>query len=147
MPSQIDATNVDTEPSDGDDGVRPTLLIADDDAVVRTALSLQLASTFDVIGLAENATEAIGLAEQHRPDAALIDVEMPDGGAWEAVPRIASCSPHTCIVVLSGAESRQGVMDLFNAGAVAYIRKGVTGAHISKIVTEALGAYEAGRRA
>jgi hypothetical protein len=37
-------------------------------------------------------------------------------------------------------------MDLFNAGAVAYIRKGVTGAHISRIVTEALSAYGTGPR-
>jgi DNA-binding NarL/FixJ family response regulator len=136
-----DATNAATAASAGEADVRPTLLIADDDAVVRTALSFQLASAFDVIGLAENASEAIDLAEQHRPDAALIDVEMPDGGAVEAVPRIASCSPHTCMIVLSGAESRQGVMDLFNAGAVAYIRKGVTGAHISRIVKEALSAH------
>lgn len=138
------ATNAETAPSAGDGDARPTLLIADDDAVVRTALSFQLASDFAVIGLAENATEAIDLAEQHRPDAALIDVEMPDGGAVEAVPRIASCSPDTCMVVLSGAESRQGVMDLFNAGAVAYIRKGVTGAHVSKILTQALSMHGGG---
>ena len=146
MTSPTDATNAEPAPSAAEADVRPTLLIADDDAVVRTALSLQLASTFDVIGLAENASEAIDLAERHRPDAALIDVEMPNGGAVEAVPRIAAGSPRTCIVVLSGAESRQGVMDLFNAGAVAYIRKGVTGAHISRIVKEALSAYGDGRK-
>jgi two-component system nitrate/nitrite response regulator NarL len=138
------ATNIEAAPSASDDDGRPTLLIADDDAVVRTALSLQLASGFDVIGLATNATEAIALAEQHRPDAALIDVEMPGGGAVEAIPRIASCSPHTCMVVLSGAESRQDVLNLLKAGAVAYIRKGVTGAHLSTILTQALRAHGAG---
>jgi hypothetical protein len=44
----------------------------------------------------------------------------------------------------AGAESRQGVMDLFNAGAVAYIRKGITGAHISRILTQALSVHGAG---
>jgi DNA-binding NarL/FixJ family response regulator len=140
------ATNAGTAASAGDGGARPTLLIADDDAVVRTALRFQLASGFDVIGLAENATEAIDLAERHRPDAALIDVEMPGGGAEEAVARIASCSPHTCMVVLSGAESRQGVLNLLKAGAVAYIRKGITGAHISEILTQALSARGASPR-
>jgi DNA-binding NarL/FixJ family response regulator len=140
------AANVETAPSAGDADARPTLLIADDDVVVRTALSLQLASGFDVIGLAENATEAIDLAEQHRPDAALIDVEMPGGGAVEAVPRIASCSPNTCMVVLSGADSRHGVLHLLKAGAIAYIRKGVTGAQLSGILTQALRAYGAGAR-
>jgi two-component system nitrate/nitrite response regulator NarL len=144
LPSR--ATNAETAPSSGDGGIRPTLLIADDDAVVRTALRFQLGSGFEVIGLAENATDAINLAERHRPDAALIDVEMPGGGAAQAIPRIASCSPQTCMVVLSGAESRQCVLDLLKAGAVAYIRKGVTGADLSTILTQALTAYGAGRR-
>jgi DNA-binding NarL/FixJ family response regulator len=50
------------------------------------------------------------------------------------------------MVVLSGAESRQCVLDLLKAGAVAYIRKGVTGADLSTILTQALTAYGAGRR-
>ena len=135
------ATKLEAAPSADDANARPTLLIADDDAVVRTALSFQLASTFDVIALAANAREAIDFAEQHRPDAALIDVEMPGGGAGEAIPRISSCSPHTCMVVLSGAESRQCVLNLLKAGAVAYVRKGVTGAHLSTILTQALRAH------
>lgn len=143
MTVPTDATNAETAPSAGDADARPTLLIADDDVVVRVALSLQLASGFDVIGLAENTTEAVDLAERHRPDAALIDVEMPGGGAMEAIPRIASCSPDTCVVIFSGADSRQGVMDLFNVVAAAYIRKGATGAHISGILTQALSAHGA----
>ena len=77
------------EPEANDD-VRPTLLIADDDAVVRAALSAQLAGEFDVVAVAESAGDAIALAERHSPDAALLDVDMPGGGAREAVAKIAA---------------------------------------------------------
>jgi len=118
--------------------LRPTLLIADDDAVVRATLSAQLDGEFRVVGAADNATVAIELAAQHRPDAALIDVDMPAGGARTAVPQIAECSPDTCMVILSADESRPIVLELLAAGAVAYVRKGVTGAQIVTTLTDAL---------
>jgi DNA-binding NarL/FixJ family response regulator len=130
--------NAEARQPGGNGDVRPSLLIADDDAVVRSALSAQLEVDFHVIAVAENATEAIELAEKHRPDAALIDVEMPDGGAREAVPQIATRSPDTCMVILSGDESRDVVLELLSAGALAYVRKGVTGAEISKALSDAL---------
>jgi len=117
---------------------RPSLLIADDDPVVRFALSAQLEDSYRVVAVAADATEAIALAEEHRPDAALVDVEMPGGGAREAVPRIAACSPHTRMVILSGDESRGVVLELLGAGAMAYLRKGVSGDHISETLAGAL---------
>ncbi len=120
--------------------VRPTLLIADDDGVVRSTLLAHLVGDFNVVAVAENATEAIELAHEHQPDAALIDVEMPGGGAQHAVPQIATRSPETCIVVLSAAESSEVVLELLNAGAIAYVRKGATGAQIGKTLADAIKA-------
>jgi DNA-binding NarL/FixJ family response regulator len=119
---------------------RPTLLIADDDAVVRYALSAQLKDSFRVVAVATDATEAIALAGEHRPEAALIDVEMPGGGAREAVPGIAACSPDTRMVILSGDESRPIVLELLRAGAMAYVRKGVGGDRIAETLAGAVRA-------
>lgn len=112
---------------------------------MRSALCSQLQGDFRVVAVAENATQAVELAEEHRPDAALIDVEMPNGGAREAVPQIATRSPETCMVILSGDESREMVVELLNAGAIAYVRKGVTGAQICETLTAALKGSEPGR--
>jgi DNA-binding NarL/FixJ family response regulator len=129
----------DTHPNANDD-VRPSLLIADDDVVMRQALSSQLEGDFNVIAVAEDANEAIELAEQHRPDIAVIDVEMPHGGARGAVPQIAARSPKTCMVILSGDESSDVVVELLNAGAITYVRKGVTGSQLSATLNDALAA-------
>jgi two-component system nitrate/nitrite response regulator NarL len=132
--------NAATEPTATDGDIRPTLLIADDEAAVRSALGSQLGGTFRIVGVAEDATEAIALAAAHRPDAALIDVQMPGGGAREAVPQIAARSPETCMLLLSADESDSSVVELLNAGAMAYIRKGTTGPEITQTVADALKA-------
>ena len=122
----------------GNDDGRPSLLLADDDAFTRSALSTQLGGDFRIVAVAKSATEVIELAEEHRPDLALIDLEMPGGGARTAVPQILSRSPGTAIVILSADESRRMVLELLDAGAVAYVRKGVTAAEISLTLAGAL---------
>lgn len=117
---------------------RRSLLIADDDAVVRYRLGAELKDSFRIVAVAENATDAIALAKEHRPDAALIDVEMPGGGAREAVPQIAACSPQTRMVILSADESDRIVRELLGAGAVAYVRKGVAGDTLAETLARAL---------
>lgn len=117
---------------------RRSLLIADDDEIVRYRLQTELSDSFCIVALAENATDAIALAEQHRPDAALIDVEMPGGGARAAVPAIAACSPDTRMVILSADEIHHVVLELLNAGAIAYVRKGVSGDRIAETLAQAL---------
>ena len=132
--------NAHTTHPGGEGDLRPSLLIADDDAVVRSVLNAQLAGDFRIVGVAQTVAEAIELAGEHQPDAALIDVVMPGGGAHEAVPQIAARSSQTCIVILSGDESRDVVLELLSAGAMAYLRKGVPGAQISKTLLDALQA-------
>jgi len=103
---------------------RPTLLIADDDAVLRRTIGALVGGAFDVVGLAADAREAIALAASHRPDVALVDVQMPGGGGLHATQRIARHSPRTAIVILSGDEEHSAVLELLAAGAVSYLRKG-----------------------
>ncbi len=117
---------------------RRTLLIADDDRIVRYKLSAELGQSFRIVGLADNATDAIALAARHKPDAALIDVEMPGGGARTAVPEIVTCSPQTRIVILSADEERAMVLELLNAGAIAYVRKGTSGEKIAETLAKAV---------
>ena len=122
----------------------PRLLIADDDAVVRSTLSAQLRQDFEVIASANDAEQAIALAEEHQPDVALIDVEMPGGGGLEAVRQISKRSPGTCLVMLSADESRTHVFELLSAGAIAYIRKGTSGPEIVKTLMDAMGTRDNG---
>jgi YesN/AraC family two-component response regulator len=83
---------------------RIRVLIADDERILREALGEVIASspTCEVVGTASNAREAARLAADLRPDVALIDVRMPEGGGVAAALGIRSGSPGTRVVALSG---------------------------------------------
>jgi two-component system response regulator DesR len=100
------------------------LLIADDDPAVRSLLAASLHARFTVVGAARDGAEAVALAQATRPDAAIVDVDMPAGGARRAVPGILAAAPATAVVVLSADESDEVVRELIEAGAVTYCRKG-----------------------
>jgi NarL family two-component system response regulator LiaR len=111
--------------SDANTNSRPRLIIADDDPVVRSSLSMLLGAAFDVVGVARDSDEAIDLARESQPDAAIVDVDMPKGGGLRAVQGILDAAPDTAIVVLSGDESDAAVRELILAGAMSYQRNGV----------------------
>lgn len=123
--------------------LRPSLVIADDNAVMRSLLGAQLRDSFRIVGVGNDTTEAITLAEQHQPAVLLLDVEMPGGGARAAVPEIDARSPSTCIVILSGDDSNKVVVELLNAGAITYIRKGVGADELRKTMADALAVKSA----
>lgn len=110
-------------PSTCEPSGRARLLIADDDRVVQTALYMQLNRDFEIVGGAYDADEAISLAEEHQPEVAIIDVQMPGGGGLRATREIRARAPGTAIVALSADESDSVVLAMLEAGAMAYLRK------------------------
>lgn len=120
---------------------RARLLIADDEPLVRTVLEAQLDASFEVVGSAQNADEAIALAREHQPDAAIVDVEMPGGGGLRATREIRECSPGTAVLILSSDESDSGVIAMLEAGAVSYLRKGLRTAELSSALAESIAAH------
>ena len=55
------------------------LLLADDQALVRSALAalLELEDDFEVVAEVGRGDEVVAAALEHRPDVALLDIEMP----------------------------------------------------------------------
>lgn len=124
-----------------------TLLIADDDPVTQSILSIALAQRFDVVGVVEDAEQAVATATLVPPDVALVDVQMPGGGGLAAVRGIVQASPHTAVVMLSSDESDESVRVLLSEGAVCYVRKGIDVHELTEILQRAIRAQhrQAGR--
>src|ERR1700760_3851394 len=122
--------------------VHPTLLIADDDAVVRSMLSLTLERQFEIVGAARDRDPAIPLAPAAQPHVALIDVQMP-GGGLRAIRGIAEVSSETAAVVLSADEFEPMVRELMIAGAMTYVRKGIAPAELAEVLHRAIRARPA----
>ncbi len=122
------------------DARTPRVLIADDDSVIRMVLHTRLSPEFEVVAMASNAEEAVQLAAEHLPDVAIVDVQMPGGGGLHAARGIREQSPQTAIVAFSNDESRQGVLDMLDAGALTYVRKQVSHEALVSRVHAALAA-------
>jgi DNA-binding NarL/FixJ family response regulator len=123
----------------------PRLMIADDDPVVQSLLDMSLSQEFDVVGLAADGEQAVELAKESQPDAALVDLEMPAGGGLRAVRGIHEVAPETAIVVLSVDESEARVRELIQAGATAYLRKGLAAHALSDVLMDSIEAHAAQR--
>ena len=102
------------------------LLIADDDPGTRLVLSALFAREdgLELVGEAEDATQAIELAARRRPDVVLLDFDMPGGGGVAAAVGIREANPTTRIVALSADDSQGAQYDMSRAGAVGYVVKG-----------------------
>jgi DNA-binding NarL/FixJ family response regulator len=121
----------------------PRVLIADDDPVVRSMLSMSFENRYEVVASVGDAEAAVREAAATLPEVAVVDVDMPGGGAHRAVQGIADVSPQTAIVVLSGDESRQVVIELLSAGAMTYVRKGLPADKLTEAIERSIRAHAA----
>jgi len=105
---------------------RIRVLIAEDDPVVREALSdlLSEESDMDIVGAAADTDEAIRTALRTKPSVVLCDVRMPGGGGPRATAEIRSQVPKANVLALSAHEDRTTVIGMLQAGAVGFLVKG-----------------------
>ena len=99
------------------------ILIAEDESIIRLDLRGMLEQAgYEVCAEARNGAEAVQLALETEPEAAVIDVRMPEMGGIEAVRRILAERPIP-IVMLTAYADPGTVMDAIRAGVFAYVVK------------------------
>ncbi len=120
-------------------GGQVRVLIADDDPMIRMALSevLEAEKDLHVVAVAEDAEEAVTLAVHHGPDVAVLDVRMPGGGGTHAAKEIRVRSPRTRLLAFSAYDDSGVVSELKRLGVREYLIKGVTNAEIVAAVRRA----------
>jgi two-component system, NarL family, response regulator NreC len=101
------------------------VLVCDDHALVRSGLRrlLESESTFDVVGEAADAEQAVAMVAELRPDVLLLDVVMPGRSGIEAMGDLHAASAETRVLVLSMQDDPSYVRQAFAAGAHGYLVK------------------------
>lgn len=115
-------------------------LLADDvfDLRFMVKLALERSGRFLVVAEAENGDEAIRMAEEHQPDLVLLDVSMPVKDGLEALPVIRTVSPQAKVVMLSGFEASRLAATALDAGAAAYLEKGIPPTELVAVLLKVL---------
>jgi DNA-binding NarL/FixJ family response regulator len=104
---------------------RVRILLADDHTMVRQGLRkvLEEHREWEVVAEASNGREAVRLAEEHKPDVAIIDVAMPLLNGIETTRQIVKRLPTTRVLVLSMHADEAYVTQILQAGATGYLLK------------------------
>ena len=101
------------------------ILLTDDHTLFRQGIRTLLAAENDmeVIGEAGNATEAVHVARQARPDLVLMDIGMAGMSSFEATRQIRKERPETRVVFLSMYDDEDYLAECVDMGANGYILK------------------------
>lgn len=119
---------------------RVRILLADDHTIVRQGLRkvLEERPEWEVVAEAGDGREAVRLAEQHRPDVAIVDVAMSLLNGIESTRQITKRAPNTRVLVLSMHADEAYVTQILQAGATGYLLKDSADVDLVKAVEEAV---------
>ena len=103
------------------------LLLADDQAMVRSALAalLALEDDFGVVAQVGRGDEVVAAALAHSPDVALLDIEMPGVDGLAAAAALAHEAPSTRVIILT------------SFGRPGYLRRAMESAALGFVVKDA----------
>jgi DNA-binding NarL/FixJ family response regulator len=101
------------------------VLLADDDSLIRTAIDaiLRPAAGIELIAQAADGRAAVDLALRHRPDVALLDIQMPVLDGLAALREIRRLVPEVRIVVLTTFGQDEYVAQALTHGAAGFLLK------------------------
>jgi len=101
------------------------VLLADDHHIVREGIRQLLESAKDIQVVAEagDGEEAQSLIQQHRPDVAVLDIQMPKASGIEVTRWVRAHLPGVGVLILTAYDEDPYVMAVLQAGANGYVLK------------------------
>jgi len=116
-----------------------TVLLVDDDPMVRAAMTAMLSQPGTTVVQAEDGASGIAAARKIQPDIVLLDLNMPGMPGIEVLPVLVGEFPSMPVVVVSGQSSMEDAIEALRRGAWDYIIKPVFNTEIlSHVMNRAL---------
>ncbi|ASK89297.1 LuxR C-terminal-related transcriptional regulator [Sphingorhabdus sp. SMR4y] len=101
-----------------------TAVIADDHAIIRSALSHALVDhdalagyQIEPVATVDNGIDAIAAIRKYRPDLLMLDISMPHAGGTEVLLEARRWSSATKVVIFTGVEASGKIAELVDIGA------------------------------
>lgn len=101
------------------------IVIVDDHQLFREGVKriLEMEDDFKVVGEGADGGEAAVLAEEHKPDVLLMDINMPHINGVSAAENVITASPNTRVIMLSIHDDEGYVYRTLRSGASGYLLK------------------------
>ncbi|RZU76438.1 LuxR family two component transcriptional regulator [Micromonospora kangleipakensis] len=112
------------------------VLLADDEELIRQALAalLGLEGDIEVVAQARDGRTAVDAARAHRPDVAVVDLEMPPPGGIEVAAELGRALPGCAVVILTGHGRPGHLRRALTAGARGFLAKGAPGGALAEVI-------------
>ena len=116
-----------------------TILIADDEQLMRDVVLEMLRDRADRIILAENGQQALELmAEAEKVDIVIVDMKMPGVSGYQLLEKIKAIDPAIPVVIMTGHNETFSLEKVIKTGAEEYIAKPFRKDEINMIVDRAI---------
>lgn len=115
------------------------VMIVDDHTMVRKGLTtiLKVFSDLQLVGEAENGSDAIKLCGEVQPDVILMDMVMPDMDGATATRIIRQQFPQVKVIVLTSFKEGELIKNALEAGAIGYLLKDVSADELARAIRAA----------
>lgn len=102
---------------------KPTVVLADDHAIVTAGLKSLLEPEFELLEVVENGRDLVRAVEKRQPDVVIADISMPLLNGIEATTQIKKSRPKTCVVILTMHPDVTYATWALEAGASGFVLK------------------------
>ena len=112
------------------------VLLAEDEELIREALTglLERESDIEVVATAADGRQAIDRALAHRPDVAVVDLQMPVLNGIDVIVELGRQLPACAGVILTGHGRPHVLRQTLTSGARGFLAKGAPGAALADVV-------------
>lgn len=117
------------------------LLLADDEGIVLESLQRIVEKNFGdswEVRTAKTGRGVIELAEEFRPDIAMLDIQMPGINGIEAIEEIKVFCPRTCFIIMSAYDTFDYAKKAMSLGVMEFITKPANSSRIVSVLEAAL---------
>jgi CheY-like chemotaxis protein len=104
-------------------GLRIVLVDDDESLAELLRVSFEQDERFELVGWGRNGLEGIELVREERPDAVLMDLNMPVMDGIVATRKIVGADPHACVIAFTASSESAEHEAALDAGATAVLAK------------------------
>ncbi len=100
-----------------------SVLVIDDDPLIRKTLSSYLSKKGFEALVAEDGEEGLQKYEEHIPDLVILDIRLPDVDGLEVLGRIREKNPNASIIIMTAYDDMKTTIEAIKLGAFEYLVK------------------------
>lgn len=116
---------------------KTSILIVDDEAVVRNVLSELLSENYECVEAA-SAEDALALLNAKTFNLVISDINMTGISGLQMIPQVRELAPDAIVIMISGEQNIENAIKAMRGGAFDYITKPFTFDQIEAVVSRAL---------